>query len=243
MTERQLPSLAWYGAAVAEIGKSNTVEKVTSEAADIRFRLVEQSARSAAYLKLVRYVSGLHAGRILVEAGHTQELCVIQRTLDEMHEDLLFLSMPYFGVERISEHKTFLNAFWEDEPNFGKFSSHQKNRHQVPRKKIRAYLSKVNPQSSVDHSAITTSAYLGRIYSGYVHAAAPQIMDMFNETRRTFEVNGISDDRVIANHHDDFANQFFRGVLNVYVVARLYKLDALAKTAFELHNSLEPNFT
>ncbi|KPK28120.1 MAG: hypothetical protein AMK69_09285, partial [Nitrospira bacterium SG8_3] len=57
-----------------------------------RFRYVEKSIQQAIILKLARYLSGLCSTRILLANGMLQEQGVIQRTLDEFFEDIVFLT-------------------------------------------------------------------------------------------------------------------------------------------------------
>src|SRR5438105_8925524 len=63
------------------------------------FRYKEQTIFQAMVQKLARVVSGLHAARLLVENGFLQEQAVIQRTLDEFHEDILFLAYSVINKE------------------------------------------------------------------------------------------------------------------------------------------------
>ena len=59
------------------------------------FRYTEKTVHQALVQKLARMVSSLHAARLLMEHGFVQEQASLQRILDEIHEDITFLS---FGV-------------------------------------------------------------------------------------------------------------------------------------------------
>src|SRR5690348_18017446 len=67
-------------------------------------RLIEQ----ALILKLARYVSGLRAAHLLLESGFLQEQAVLQRTLDEINEDILFLAVAVTNGARTEQHDRFL---------------------------------------------------------------------------------------------------------------------------------------
>jgi len=60
------------------------------------FRYKEKSIEQAIIQKLARMISGLHSGLCLLQAGFVQELGVIQRTLDEFEEDVIFLGQSEF---------------------------------------------------------------------------------------------------------------------------------------------------
>ena len=208
-----IPPLQWFDESLRQISKCMEEPRPVSIGGGTAYRFSKESVENAAFLKLARYVSGLHAGTTLLNGGYFQELCTLQRTLDEFHEDILYLSLPLHGYEKTPEHATFLDAFWEEEPDYSKFSGHQKNRHQIPRKKIRSYLSKVTSNGKPDNGSIASSAYLSRIYSGYVHGAAPQLLELFDHITSNYRVTGFADSPFAKDHSDDFQNQFFRGVL------------------------------
>ncbi|WP_220801195.1 hypothetical protein [Roseobacter sp. OBYS 0001] len=239
---RLVSSHEWFDQSFKKITDTHELPKPISHLDEVRYRLPNQSGFDAILLKLARYISGLNAGKLLLTNGFLQELCSLQRTLDEIHEDIFFLSLPHFGFEKSADHDNYLNAFWEEEPEFTTFSGKQKNRHQVPRRKIRSYLANINNDGAVDHSAIATSAYLSRLYSGYVHAAAPQILELFDPQKAVFRLTGFKDSPLLLDHASDFENQFFRGVMAVHIVARIKNIDDLAREAFEMHNRLECHF-
>ena len=56
------------------------------------FRYKEKTIQQAIVQKLARIISGLYAARILLEAGFLQEQGAMQRMLDELIEDTIFLA-------------------------------------------------------------------------------------------------------------------------------------------------------
>lgn len=79
------------------------------------FRYVEKTLSQALVQKLARIISGLAATMALLEEGFVQEIGVLQRTLDEIGEDILFLCLPLHGEPFSDLHQEYLDAFYEEE--------------------------------------------------------------------------------------------------------------------------------
>lgn len=234
----------WFGHVFEELINSQDKPRPTVIRGGTAYRFPEETVSNAVLLKLARYISGLNAGRLLLANGYVQELCTLQRTLDEVHEDILFLCYPQLGLRKeIEAHKEYLASFWEEEPDFRLYAGKQKNKHQVRRAKIRSYLSKLEEDSETDHRSIAVSGYLNRLYSGYVHAAAPQLYEIYDPDSRGFSLSGYTDSALIDEHTSDFQNQVFRGVISVIFVARLCGRDEIADYASTVHNYLEPYYS
>jgi hypothetical protein len=75
------------------------------------FRYQERSIYQALLQKLARQISGLHGIDVLLLNGLEQERCVLQRTLDEIGEDIVFLSFAINNGELSDIHKQYLNYF------------------------------------------------------------------------------------------------------------------------------------
>ena len=78
-------------------------------AADSCFRYVQQTAQQAIIQKSAWIITGLRAGHALLKQGLLQEQAVIERVVDEFHEDVLFLSYGILKGET-ETHKTFLGS-------------------------------------------------------------------------------------------------------------------------------------
>lgn len=239
---RPVPKLSWFNDALREIEVSVGLPQPVPFRGRKAFRYTDRSLQEAVTLKLARYISGLNAGHLLLSSGFFQELATLQRTLDEIHEDIYFLCLPQFVGWKTEFHTRYLQSFWEEEPEFKDFTRKPRNRDQILRKRIRSYLAKCESDGGTDHSAIATSAYLSRLYSGYVHAAAPQLLELYDPEAESFRPNGYADSPLAPDHASDFENQYFRGVFSVFVVARVVKNESVARTAFELHAKLENFF-
>lgn len=97
------------------------------------YRHVEKTVHQALVQKLARMVSSLHAARLLLEEGFVQEQAALQRILDEIIEDVSFLSFSVISGNSEPSHKNYLEWFFQEEfdPNDAVVSS--KARPSVPR--------------------------------------------------------------------------------------------------------------
>jgi hypothetical protein len=199
------------------------------------FRYAERTIHQAIVQKLARIISGLHAIEVLLIRGLYQEQGMIQRALDEIDEDIAFLS---FGVMRglTERHKQYLEYFYAEE--FGDPSdivgSHQ-SRGMVSRDKIRAYVSE---QSGVEPSrANVVSKVLTKAYSGFVHAASPHIMDMYHGMDMYggppgFDVRGDHKSLRANTHATDALNYFLRATGIMALAAKAFGDEELFATMY-----------
>jgi hypothetical protein len=78
-------------------------------------RYAERTVHQAIVQKLARTISGLHAINALLDQGLFQEQGMIQRALDELEEDIAFLSFGVMSGELSSLHKQYLDYFYAEE--------------------------------------------------------------------------------------------------------------------------------
>ncbi|WP_126421507.1 hypothetical protein [Asticcacaulis excentricus] len=182
-------------------------------------RYQEETVQQAVLLKLARYISGLNAGDLLLQNGYVQELAVLQRTLDEIHEDILFLLFepPATGEGR-GLRKDYLKRFWAEEFEEGvPIMEQSKGRYHIPRGQIRAYIEKRTKSST--QQGERAAAILHQAYSGFVHAAAPFVMEMCEGNDCTFLLQGLLGTHRVREHEEDFWNQHYRGLLSFRATA------------------------
>lgn len=187
------------------------------------YRYSEQSAHEALVQKLARIVSGLHAARILLEKGFVQEQGVIQRTLDEFNEDILFLCHGLGSNKLNALHQEYLSSFYEEEFDnpHDPLASTQK-RAMVPRKKIRAYLARLEGIKLDPTRGVEVSRTISKAYSGFVHGASPHIMDMYGGSPPKFHIAGMIGTPRIEEHREDLWNYFYRSILSFIAVAKVF---------------------
>ncbi len=177
------------------------------------YRHVEKTVHQALVQKLARLVSSLNAARLLLEAGFVQEQASLQRILDEITEDISFLALSVINGESTPIHEQYLENFFQEEFDPGAESVSSSDRGMIPRKKIRAYLDRCvsGPKGSSKH--LETARTLSKAYSGYIHAASPQIMDMYGGASRGFFMRGMHGTTRQAEHRADFWNYMYRGLM------------------------------
>jgi len=156
------------------------------------YRYQEKFIYQAILQKLAREVTGLQAVRLLNKAGFLQEQASLQRMLDEFQEDIMFLCFAIISDDLTALHKKFLDAFYQEEFDIpdSAIKSAQK-RPMIPRKKIRAYISNKIPGAGYDQSTKSeVLRTLSKVYSGFVHGASPQIMELYYGSPPQFHLKG-----------------------------------------------------
>lgn len=187
------------------------------------YRFQEQNVYVAIILKLVRVITGLQAIFHLNRLGLLQEQAVLQRVADELTEDISFLSNSVIFNDFTEVHSRFLEAFFEEEFEEGKTAveSAQK-RPMIPRKKIQSYINKNRDSGGDPYSGKEVSRTISKGYSGYVHAAAPHVMELYFGNPPGFHLAGSQSSPLYEDHVDDMLNYFYRGILAVAFSAKAF---------------------
>lgn len=182
------------------------------------FRYKEKTLHQALVQKLARLISGLHAVRLLCDRGLLQEQAAMQRMLDEYHEDILFLANGIIYHEITPDHHRYLASFYQEQFDLVTGKPFLK-RDMLPRKKIRAYLTRHsdNPSFEVEmyHTVHST-------YSGYIHGSSPHIMDMYGGFPPRFLINGMVGTPRHDYHRYDLYNPFFRTLVSFVMTAKAF---------------------
>lgn len=184
-------------------------------------RHVEKTIQQALIQKLARIVSGLHAIDVLLINGFVQEQGVLNRTLDEIGEDITFLSAALTNDTITNLHKQYLDAFFAEEfdnPDSPIDSTQKRN--YPPRKKIRAYITRVLGKGINPSKVSDVGETLSKTYSGYVHAASPHIMDLCGGDPPRFHLTGMSKTPRIEEHVEDAWNYYYRGLIATTCIAK-----------------------
>jgi hypothetical protein len=180
------------------------------------FRYVEKTAQQAIVQKLARIITGLRAAHLLLKNGLIQEQAVICRVLWDLEEDVLFLSYGIMKSELETKwHKLYLDAFYEeefDDPS-NAFKSTQK-RPMVSRRRIQVYLAAAGANDSIGNRSVNqeVARSIFKAVSGFVHAASPQIMDMYGGNPGHFHVHGMLGTPRMLEYERDIWNYFERGM-------------------------------
>lgn len=190
------------------------------------FRYKEKTLEQALIQKLARVVTGLHSARILLNSGFLQEQVAIHRMLDELRQDISFLSFAQSEDEITELHQRYLDAFYQEEFDIPEdpIGSTQK-RPSIPSQKIRAYLAKKEAEIGIANPSCGTELErtLSKAYSGFVHGASPQIMNMYGGFPPRFHISGMLGTPLEQDHRNDLWNYFYRGLLSFNEVALVFK--------------------
>lgn len=191
------------------------------------FRHIEKTTYQALVQKLARKVSTLHAAKLLMEHGFVQEQAALQRMLDEMQEDITFLAFGVIYNNEIPLHKEYLNAFFEEEFDAETALASTQKRPMIKRDKIRAYIARTEGSGLDPSTGAEVSRSISKTYSGYIHAASPQIMDMYGGYPAKFHMRGMLNTLRHEEHQSDLWNYFYRAVITFAFVAKAFKDDEL----------------
>lgn len=183
-------------------------------------RYVEQTPQQAMLQKFARLISGLHSLRLLLASGFLQEMGVIQRTLDDFEEDIMYITFAVINDDMTERHKQYLEYHWMEERGEADV-----NRGQVLRKDIRAY---VAMHFSADPSSmISAGRKLYKAYSGFVHGNGETVIDMCMRNPPRYFLRGMLKSPLYPDHRDDLWNYMYRGLVASAIMARLFDDEAL----------------
>ena len=186
------------------------------------FRHIERMPQQAIVQKLARLVSSLRAALLLMEHGFTQEQASMQRILDEIWEDTVFLSGGITKNEWTPLHDEYLTNFYEEEFDANTAIESTQKRRTVPRQKIRAWIASLN-LSDIDPSTHNESSRtIFKAYSGFVHAASPHIMEMYGGDPPQFHMNGLLGTPLHAEYEQEIWNYFYRGICTFGIAAKAF---------------------
>lgn len=192
------------------------------------YRYAERSAHQALVQKLARVISGLYAARLLLEHGFLQEQAALHRILDELQEDVRFIAYGLINDRLTELHQRYLKAFYEEEfDNPDNPTRSTQKRPMVDRKKIRAYLASMEERALNPSDGVALSRTIYKTYSGFVHGASPQIMDMYVGYPPKFHVSGMLGTSRMDEHRRDLWNYFYRGILAFGFAAKAFRDESL----------------
>ena len=188
---------------------------------DEALRYAEKNLEQAILQKLARYISGLNAIDVLLAAGQLQEQGVIQRTLDDIGEDIQFLALVP-GRGETGLHRRFLKAFWQEEFEEGVAPiDNTRGRYNVKRSEIRHALDAALGAASIPQG-VKAASVIHQTYSGYVHAASPHIMEMCGGDELRYFLRGLRGTSRMPGHIADAWNYAYRGLLATTSVAKVF---------------------
>lgn len=209
--------------AFRQMERALTPPQRVSHSKSFVFRYERKGIHEALLQKLARSISGLNAIAVLLNSGYVQEVGVIFRTLDEIHEDIFFLATAETNAAKSERHDQYLKAFYSE----AIFSRPKDNLditkpNMVPRKKIRAHTMNTLGRGVNTSKALAAGESIGTAYSGYVHAASENIMEMYGGDPPHFHLTGMRGTPRISAFAKDAQNYIYRGLMATIATAKAF---------------------
>ncbi|UVK56445.1 hypothetical protein DBIPINDM_003054 [Mesorhizobium sp. AR02] len=152
----------------------------------IAFRFSNPSIVHFCVLHLIRVVSCLNALIVLARYGYVQEICVLIRTGYEFLSKVDYVSTGYYDPEQREKVKLYVERYFSDNTRKPKRLDKDVSLRQ---KEINEGLQKNyenttrSPKAPDDERGVAEMhRYVLSVFSNYVHARYPEVMDMFGGT-------------------------------------------------------------
>jgi hypothetical protein len=121
-----------------------------------------------------------------------------------------------------------LDAFYEEEfDNPESAVESRQERPMIPRKKIRAFVSKDRGTGYAQSSTVEVTRTVSKTYSGYVHGASPQLMELYFGSPPRFNLWGGPESPFQQDHTDDLLNYYYRSILSFAFAAKAFGEETL----------------
>lgn len=225
---------------ISQIGSHFPTPKFVPVSGQPQFRYSENTVYHVAFLKAVRMVSGLNASLALLSDGYYQEIMVVLRTVDDFFSDILFI-LENSEQNSLSEtQKKFMEDFFQEEfVNPNNPLENEKRRSTVPKRKIWASVARqigpyANPSDAQKILQVTNDAF-----SGYVHGAYPQIMELFGGEPPRFHMNGVLVRPRIEACFKQISFYLHRTILATGILTKSLGLSDLSNRASEIRDYFE----
>jgi hypothetical protein len=225
---------------ISQIGSHFPPPKFVSVSGQQQFRYSENTAYHVAFLKAVRMVSGLNASLNLLSGGYYLEIMVVLRTVDDFFSDILFI-LENVELNTLSDvQKQFMEDFFQEEfVNPNNPLENTKRRSTVPRRKIWASVARqigqyANPSDAQKILQVTNDAF-----SGYVHGAYPQIMELCGGKPPRFHMNGVVASPRIEACFKQISFYLHRTIMATGILTKSLGLGGLSDRANEIRDYFE----
>ena len=205
-----------------------------------QFRYSENTVYHIAFLKSVRMVSGLNASLILLAGGYYQEIMVVLRTIDDFFSDILFILENAEKSILSDTQKKFMDDFFKEEfLNPDNPLANTKRRSTVPKRKIWASVARqlgqyANPSDAQKILQVTNDAF-----SGYVHGAYPQIMELCGGKPPRFHLNGVLLSPRIKTCFKQISFYIHRTIMAIAILTKSLGLGDLSDRTREIRDYFE----
>ena len=185
----------------------------------------EKSPSQALILKMARELHGLRAVDFLLANGFSQEVGVLVRMLDEINQDIEFLSYGLAHHDWTPLHVKYLQHFWSvGSDDFG--------REHVQRKKIRAYVVRARGHSDTS-TAYDVDRALYETFSSFVHAKAESIIELISGPPPIISLGGEPNPNAVRSWAEHMPSYYFRALGSGVLVSRALEQRDLFESAYQ----------
>lgn len=152
------------------------------------WRYIEEKPEQAILLKCARAISGVRAVWLLLSGGFVQEAGTLMRSIDEIVDDIVFLSLGMRPGKWTQKHDSYVSYFWDEADDDDRGPT-------VQRKTIRAYNHRAFEDGDIDPStADSIGRQLYSMFSRFVHARGGVLMEMIDSDPPLIALGGQGDD-------------------------------------------------
>ncbi len=176
------------------------------------WRYVERTTEQILLQKLARQISGVRAADTLFLQGHLLETGCLFRILDEIHEDILYLTSGVISGHWTENHRKYCEYFWSE--------SDDDKEPPVRRKSIRAFVHRAFGQADPS-SADANGRLIHKTFSDFVHARSAPSRAMVAGMPPKFLLDGIHDGPTRAQFVEQMPCYFYRCSISVLSIARI----------------------
>jgi hypothetical protein len=204
------------------------------------FRCQEKTAAQAVIQKLSRIVSGVRALRVLLTAGLYQEAGAIVRILDEVGEDVVFLSEAVRTGDLTPRHQEMLDYFFAeefDQPD-NPLASTQR-RPTIRREKIQSAIAGLphQPVNASDSRELQRTMF--HAMSGFVHPTSVHVLDSYGGAPPHFHLQGMRGTPREVQWEAQGVHYLYRGLTWVMYVAKAFGAEELVGALYVYRERFE----
>lgn len=205
------------------------------------FRHFQRDDLLLSYLKLVKIASHHNAALVLIRAGYVQEVYALCRMIDEACEDINFMATPLDDGKPSSHQRRFIEEFYREEFSGSDLVQSHQERDRVPRKKVRAGVSRildVRIDGWDQDTELKTVGALAGAFSGFVHGAYVHLMEMFGGNPPRFHTRGMLGTPRMQECLGNHVNYVYRALLAVELVGHRTNREDVVYKALDLSIAL-----
>jgi hypothetical protein len=158
---------------------------------------------------------------ILITSGHVQEQGIIQRCIEETNEDIFFISANVTGTAKSEKFQRVLEEFWKEDYEDPNNPSGTLINRWFSRKGIATFLNRIFPSDDPE-AADRASKVVNSMYSGFVHGAAPQILEIYSLSGARFQTDGLLGTNRHLDYVFDAKNSIYRSLCSTGIIGKAY---------------------